>query len=287
MKNAIKLVILVLVLFLNFQTQAQNKEIPLEKSLLWEVSGNGLKKSSFIYGTIHMICAADFFITDQTKKALESSGQLVLEINLTDPKEIDAMQKAVMGKEGLSRQLTSEELSRLSAVLNKTTGMTIAQVDNYSLVTVMSLIVAKAFGCADLKFYEMDFIEKAKEHKISVNGLETMDSQLETLKNAYTNSEMIGMLEESNNVDMKKFVTLYKEEDIAALFESTTDPKLMNTKTQEFMLDKRNKNWVAKLPTLMQQQRVFVAVGAAHLAGKSGLINLLKEAGYVVKPVLK
>ncbi|KVV13367.1 TraB/GumN family protein [Flavobacterium sp. TAB 87] len=287
MKNAIKLVISVLVLFLNFQTQAQNKEIPLEKSLLWEVSGNGLKKSSFIYGTIHMICAADFFITDQTKKALESSGQLVLEINLTDPKEIDAMQKAVMGKEGLSRQLTSEELSRLSAVLNKTTGMTIAQVDNYSLVTVMSLIVAKAFGCADLKFYEMDFIEKAKEHKISVNGLETMDSQLETLKNAYTNSEMIGMLEESNNVDMKKFVTLYKEEDIAALFESTTDPKLMNTKTQEFMLDKRNKNWVAKLPTLMQQQRVFVAVGAAHLAGKSGLINLLKEAGYVVKPVLK
>ncbi|WP_432222571.1 TraB/GumN family protein [Flavobacterium sp. TMP13] len=287
MKNAIKLVISVLVLFLNFQTQAQNKEIPLEKSLLWEVSGNGLKKSSFIYGTIHMICAADFFITDQTKKALESSGQLVLEINLTDPKEIDAMQKAVMGKEGLSRQLTSEELSRLSAVLNKTTGMTIAQVDNYSLVTVMSLIVAKAFGCADLKFYEMDFIEKAKEHKISVNGLETMDSQLETLKNAYTNSEMIRMLEESNNVDMKKFVTLYKEEDIAALFESTTDPKLMNTKTQEFMLDKRNKNWVAKLPTLMQQQRVFVAVGAAHLAGKSGLINLLKEAGYVVKPVLK
>lgn len=286
MKNAIKSTIALLVLFLSFQTQAQKKEVKLENSLLWEVSGNGLAQSSFIYGTIHMICAADFFISEKTKKALESADELVLEINLSDPKEIEAMQNAVVGKELLSKQLTTEELSRLSAVLTRTTGMTIAQVDTYSLVTVMSLIVSKTFGCADLKFYEMDFIAKAKANNIRISGLETMQSQLETLKNAYTNEEMIAMLEESTSAEMTKFISLYKEENIDVLFELTADQKLMSAKTQEFMLDKRNKNWATQLPTLMKKQRVFVAVGAAHLAGKVGVINLLREAGYVVKPVL-
>jgi uncharacterized protein YbaP (TraB family) len=43
---------------------AQVSKKPLEKSLLWEVSGNGLTKPSYIYGTIHMICKDDASLGD-------------------------------------------------------------------------------------------------------------------------------------------------------------------------------------------------------------------------------
>lgn len=61
----------------------------------------------------------------------------------------------------------------------------------------------------------------------------------------------------------------------------------MSAKSKVEMLDNRNKNWVVQLPELMKDKSIFVAVGAAHLAGKNGVINLLREAGYIVKPIMK
>lgn len=58
------------------------------KSLLWKVSGNGLSKPSYLYGTIHMICAPDYFLSNQAKTAFDQTDQLTLEINMSDPQEM-------------------------------------------------------------------------------------------------------------------------------------------------------------------------------------------------------
>ena len=58
-------------------------------------------------------------------------------------------------------------------------------------------------------------------------------------------------------------------------------------KTKKIILDNRNENWIKQLPGLMEKESLFIAVGSAHLAGESGIINLLKKAGYIVKPVMK
>ena len=51
------------------------------------------------------------------------------------------------------------------------------------------------------------------------------------------------------------------------------------------MLDDRNKKWFEQLPSMMKEQQTFVAVGALHLSGKNGLINLFRNAGYTVTPL--
>jgi len=51
-------------------------------------------------------------------------------------------------------------------------------------------------------------------------------------------------------------------------------------------LNNRNKNWVKKLKTIMHERPVTIAVGAGHLPGKNGVIELLRKEGYTVKPVL-
>lgn len=286
MKNLFTLAIVAITLVFSGRTQAQTKSPKLENSLLWEVSGNGLSKPSYLYGTIHMICSGDYFVSEKTKKAFGASDKLVLEINFNDPKEMTDMQQMAMGKEPLSKKLTPEQLSKLDAILKKSAGMTVQQVDAFSLMTVMSLISMKTFGCADLKFYEMDFIESAKKRNEQIGGLETVKSQFKSFEDAYSDSEMIEMLEESDTEQTKELVTDYKQENLEGLYKNITAEKVMNAKAKKYMLDERNINWVKILPEMMSKESLFVAVGSGHLAGELGVINLLKKAGYTVKPVM-
>lgn len=57
--------------------------IPLDKSILWEITGNGLKKPSYIFGTIHIICEEDYFWNSVFEKALDASDEIVFEIDYT------------------------------------------------------------------------------------------------------------------------------------------------------------------------------------------------------------
>lgn len=286
MKNLFKLAVAVVLFVCNGGISAQSVSPKLENSLLWEVSGNGLTKPSYLYGTVHMICGPDYFLSEKTKKAFDASNELVLEINFSDSKEMTDMQQMAMGKEPLSKRLNPEQLSKLDAILKKTAGMSVKQVDAFSLMTVMSLISMKSFGCNDLKLYEMEFIESAKKKNLKVEGLETVRSQFKSFENAYADDEMLAMLEESDVEETKLLVAHYKKENLEELYKISTSERVMNAKARKYMLDERNQNWVKLLPEMMKKENLFVAVGAAHLAGEEGIINLLRKAGYTVKPVM-
>ena len=171
-------------------------------------------------------------------------------------------------------------------ILEKTAGMKLNQVDNFTMATIMSLITVKSFGCTNLKFYEMEFVAKAKAANKAIVGLEKVKAQLDFLNNAYTDQEMIAMLKELNIEETKKMVQYYIQEDISNLYLNVTDKKVMNEKTKSFMLDQRNNNWVSLMPEMMKKESVFFAVGAGHLPGEEGVINLLRKKGYIVKPIL-
>ena len=290
MKKLYKSIAIVAVLLISSGVFPQAKKTTSvnsnDKSLLWEISGNGLSKSSFLYGTIHMICGNDYFLSEKTKKAFNATESLFLEIDLSDPNELVFMQKAAMSAEPISKKLTAKQLSELDIILRKNTGMTIQQVDNYSMLTVLSLISMKSFGCENLKFYEMEFIGLAKKSKKSIGGLETVEAQIQFLNKAYSDDEKIAMLQETNGEETAKMVQNYKNENLPELYKESTTPKLMNENSKKWMLEVRNTNWVVKMPDIMKDKSTFFAVGAAHLLGEQGVINLLRKKGYTVKPIL-
>ncbi|MRX69170.1 hypothetical protein SAMN06265349_104144 [Flavobacterium resistens] len=286
MKNLFTSTIVIILFVFSATTQAQTNSSKLENSLLWEVSGNGLEKPSYVYGTIHTICSVDYFLSEKTKSAFDASSELVLEINFADPKEMVDAQQMMMGKEPLSKKLNAAQLAKLDAILQQTTGMSVKQLDAYSLATIMSLISGKTFGCNDIKFYEMEFIEKAKKRNIEISGFETVKGQSAILENAYSDDELINMLAELNTSETAKTVAFYKNENITELYNATTDGKKAGEKTNKVILDKRNSNWVKEMPEMMKKESVFFAFGVAHLGGDFGVINLLRKAGYSVKPVM-
>ncbi|MBE0390369.1 TraB/GumN family protein [Flavobacterium sp. PL002] len=287
MKNLFKSVVAAFIILMSLSSQAQTKSTSLENSLLWEISGKGLSKTSYLYGTIHMICSEDYFLSEKVKKAFDVSDKLVLEINLADPKELADAQQMAMGKETLDKTLTPDQLSKLEAILKSRTGLSVQQVNSYSLTTVMSLVLMKSFKCTDLKFYEMEFIAKAKERGMEVAGFESIKAQIAIFEKAYTNDEMLKMFEDMNETEAANTVSQYKKEHIQDVYNSLTDIKIMNSLAKNEMLDKRNANWVQNLPNIVKEQSAFIAVGAAHLAGDLGVINLLRKAGYTVKPIMK
>jgi uncharacterized protein YbaP (TraB family) len=284
MKNVIKSIVAVAVFAFSFSSNAQTPKN--ENSVLWEVSGKGLTQPSYLFGTVHMICGKDFVMKSKALEAFSKTSKLALEINMDDAQEMSDMQKAAVGIMPLSKKLTSEESTELNEILEKTAGMKLNQVDNFTMATIMSLIAIKSFGCTNLKSYEMEFVTKAKAANKTIVGLEKVKAQLDFLNNAYTDQEMIAMLKELNIEETKKMVQYYIQEDISNLYLNVTDKKVMNEKTKSFMLDQRNNNWVSFMPEMMQKESVFFAVGAAHLAGELGVINLLKKAGYTVKPIM-
>ena len=113
MKTLLYIIGLSLISFAPLQSQE------LEKSLLWEISGNGLKESSYLYGTIHITCDAS--LDDNIKKALDNTSLLVLELDMDDPQLMQKMQQGAVneGMKNISGEFTAEQkkiVDKLAAV---------------------------------------------------------------------------------------------------------------------------------------------------------------------------
>lgn len=285
MKKIQKLFAAAFILLIASTTFAQSKSEIIDNSLLWEVSGNGLAKPSYLFGTIHMICAADYSMNEQTKKAFAKTDRLTLEIDMSDAEQMSAMQKMAMGEKPLSENLTPEHYARLDALLQKQAGLSAKQLDSFTLLTVMSVLTIKTFGCLDMRYYEMEFIEMAKKSGKSVSGLETVNEQMALFENGISTEDILEMMEASDDAETKKMVEIYKQQNLQQMYSMMTDEKSMSKEAKILMLDNRNSNWLKMMPAMMKKESVFFAVGAAHLPGEMGVIQLLKKAGYTVKAV--
>lgn len=191
-----------------------------------------------------------------------------------------------MGEKPLSQTLTNDQKKSLEAVLQKNQLGSLAQYDAFTLETLMSLIFMKSFGCADLKFYEMEFIQLAAQSKKTVTGLEKVSEQIEILNQSFTDEQMIAYLEKIDAHMCDDMIQKYKAQDIEGLLQMMTDDGSIDAAAQQKLLDNRNQNWIKYMPDIMQKQSTFFAFGAAHLAGKQGVVALLKKAGYQVEPIL-
>lgn len=259
-----------------------------DKSILWEVSGNGLSKPSYLLGTIHVMCKKDFEMKPKVLKALEKSENLVMEINYTDQGEITNLQKMLQADKKISEQITSTEAKELDEIL-KEYHTNLQNIDNYSSPALYALISTKAIPCpqTEVKMYEIELLQKALKEKKSIKALESVNDQLNAINQAYGLKDIIAQLKMGKEYEMlmQKTIAAFKDEDLKTLDILLKDKRFMNEKQEEAMLSNRNKNWVEKMPEIMKKESSFFAVGSGHLWGTNGLINLLKSKGYTLKPI--
>ncbi|MCF6185673.1 MAG: TraB/GumN family protein, partial [Bacteroidales bacterium] len=149
-----------------------------------------------------------------------------------------------------------------------------------------SLILKELVG--KIKTYEQELNKLAKKKGTEVVGLETLQFQMD-LVNDISIEDQIKMLFEDglsgNPLDTyNEMVAAYKEQNLTKLKELIDADDSMTKLGDKFLKD-RNADWISKIEKLIKENPVFIAVGAGHLAGKSGVLNLLREKGYNVKPI--
>lgn len=258
-----------------------------ENSLLWKISGNGLTKPSYVFGTIHMICEPDYFFTDNFENALKNSEALVTEINFGNMEEMMLMQNAMQSDKSLKERISPKQYEKIAALLKEKLAMDIAMFDNVSESGIASLVTMKSFPCENMKMYEIELIQKAMASQKSLNGLESISEQMKIMEDHLNIDASIKMLEElgTGSDSNKQMVELYKEQNIDKLLDLLKQASYMDSKAYDEFVVNRNNNWVKKMPEMMQSKPTFFAVGAAHLGSEDGVLDLLRKAGYKVEAV--
>ena len=258
-----------------------------QKTMLWKVSGKGLSKPSYLFGTLHVMCPEDFKISTKAAAAFQESSKLVLEVDLSDPTELQKAQQLMITEKTLSSQLNETERVLLDSSLSKHLQIRLSQVDRFSLLALQSMMVSKAITCPQPKMYEMELIGMAKNQNKTIGRLESIEDQFSAIDKSFTARELAAQLQlvpEYKSL-FAGMVNDYKNEDLDALEQKLLDKRFITDEAIQHLLTERNARWVTKMPGMMDGKQVFFAVGASHLAGKNGLIHLLRKDGYTVTPL--
>lgn len=277
---------LLLLFCFSFHTKAQQKK---NNALLWEISGNGLEQPSYLFGTIHMICKEDFILSEIAKEKFSASKEIFLELDMDDPKlQVTMMQLMQLpGKETLQEKMGADKFSRLDSFVKKEMNMNLAAFARFKPLMLMSLLAQRSVGCQAIESYENTFVKMAREQKKELQGLERVEDQLavfDAIPDSIEIESIMNMVNdfEKSKREFKQMSGIYLSQDLDSLYQLMADsPEMMGS--QELLLNRRNHNWIPVMEAAMKKSPTFFAVGAGHLGGSQGVLELLRKQGYQVR----
>jgi len=284
--------LLIALLSISISSNAQQKKS--ENSLLWEISGNGLRKPSYLFGTYHY-AGKDFI---DTMKVLNTKlnqadmivGELIIDSTLTS-RLVPFM---IMMDNSLDKLLSPTEYQKVADYLKKVSGQDLKQFNVMKPVmvqlTILKFTAPKSSITPTNPALDQYIQDYGKANQKIVIGLETAEDQAVVLFGSSLKRQKELLLkslgdEKKNKKESQKLYEDYIAQDLTSLEKTFT--KLADYTQEEFdaIIKNRNAKWIAQLPDLMHNGSLFIAVGAGHLVGQDGLIEQLKAKGYEVKPL--
>jgi uncharacterized protein len=267
-------------------------QAPVEKSLGWKITGNGLNKPSYLYGTIHLIEKKDFFLSANTKKAFKETNMLALEIDLNMDKETKqqvATATLLPDNKSLKDFMSESDYQVVEKYLKETVKLGVLKMMVYQRIKpffLSGLLLKEQLG--KTQSYEETFQKMAKK-KPQV-GLEGITDQVNLIASVPVEKQVRtfvqGIRENKDAVkEFQKLIDVYKRQDLQEMNRLTVEESTDFENFQEEFINKRNRNWIPVIKNLIHKDQVFIAVGAAHLGGEEGVISLLRKEGYIIEPI--
>lgn len=279
--------------------------------LLYKISHKNIEKPSYIVGTYHLAPATFIDSIPGANAALAAVDVVCGEVVMSEMESRDSQKKvkqAMMLPDGksLTDVFTTDEMQRINDYMDSLLGMNLnnpiiksqmGKMTPMALSTQLQLVqymkVTPNFN--PLKLIDAHFQKAAKKAGKQVAGLETVDFQIEALYKSTTierqKQQLLCMVDnaEYHALQMKELSAAFFTQDIQALWE-VTEEKMGNQcdstpKEEEILIYGRNAAWVEKMPAMMENASTLFVVGAAHLPGDKGVLELLKARGYTVEAV--
>lgn len=299
-----KLIFILPLILLSLTLNAQNSD-KFTGSLLWEISGNGLEKPSYIFGTHHLV-DVDFAKTyPGFNDALESVSQVIGEILMSD---MPAIQQAMMsnammtGEESYNSLLSEDDYNVLDQSLKSNFGTGLDQLGKIKPALLGVMYANLTYAKLMPEYNPMTHIsidqyvqQQAVNNNKKIGGLETVEDQIYVLLDSQPLKEQAEALicsvknPENGEKELALLNQYYSEgklyEAYATVFESKESPCQMSEEFAQNLNKNRNDKWMEKIPGIMADEPTFIAVGMLHLCGQEGILYQLDQLGYTIKAV--
>lgn len=273
--------------------------VPTEKSVFWKITGNGLKKPSYLYGTIHMIPKKDYEMPDAVREALDNSKRVAFEIDMKEltnlRTQMSLMTKAFMpGGKTIKDYLSKEDYAYVKSKMAEK-GLPGGMMERMKPMFLSTMFSGEDDGSASqgaMTSVEMELYRSARNRKLETAGLETTSYQLSIFDSIPYQAQAKMLVDGLRAADvdstgktgeLDQLLKMYKEQDINTMQSMISEEGEGMAAYEELLLKKRNRNWIAPMGRLMHEKPTLFAVGAGHLGGAGGVIALLRKEGYRVE----
>lgn len=290
MKRIIAFLSLIVVFVIPSQAQ--------ENSLLWKVTSPNGKSTSYLFGTYHIV--GSDYLNDHKKvqAAYLSANSIVVETEMDSTQMIILAMKGMMIGNSLKGLLDSADYAMVKAEIGPSLGLDLAQLDQFKPVFIAimySLALAQEYTPAEMQYggapIDQFFAANGRELGKEINILETSMEQADILFDSQTVEEqaadLVELAKDKNKVVKmtKAVIQSYMNEDLKTMYEEAQKVEEASGDL-DVLLDDRNEKWIGILNPILTKGKAFIAVGALHLPGEKGLIELLKKEGFTLSPVL-
>lgn len=278
---------LLLILLLPFSPESRGQT---ENALLWKISGSNLARPSYLFGTIHMICPEDLQIGDSLKGSVRQTDRLFLELDMDAPGIMMKTMKQSMLPSGTIRDLMKpQEYQRLESFMKDSLGMPMFLLNKMKPFTLMSVMYSKFLPCNKPASLEETLMQMAKKQNKEILGLETVEDQLAVFDRIPDTMEirmLMGLIDDfqGQRDQFGQMILAYRQRDLTELGRMINDSPDIDG-FEDLLLVNRNKKWIPVMKAEMNRSSCLFAVGAGHLPGTDGVIDLLRKEGYTVSPV--
>ncbi|MCF8239356.1 MAG: TraB/GumN family protein [Saprospiraceae bacterium] len=287
-----KRIIVILCFFgaLSVQAFAQSTDT-LAHALLWEISGNGLEQSSYLFGTIHMIPKEDYDLPDRLLARLAQSDRLVLELDMDKATNIFAqlgMIPKMLMPDGIriGDLVSAEDYLLVQQAIEKA-GLPNGMIERVKPLFLSALLDPELGKAAEAESYDLNLYHLAKANDIKHSGLESVKEQMAAFDSITLEDQAKMLVDQLKGEEAEggftDLVGAYKSENLnqlAASMEAEAEGDFLDV-----LLYNRNRNWIPIMARMMKKERVFFGVGAGHLAGEKGVVRLLEAEGYRLRPI--
>lgn len=267
------------------------KSAKAQNSILWEISGNGLKSSSYLLGTLKFIGEKEFYLPSQITDRIKSSQIFAIE-DQVDHHAQHELNKALHFPKGqsLATQLTAGDYKIVQAFFQKEFAISKSLFESkYANVKplALSILMTRLSLGEEVKFYDIELLKFSNKYNLETYSLETVEREAVAL-NAFPMEDQVKALLHSvanfakQKEEYKKLMADYPAGNLEEIFEYTLHPTENSAIFLEEFYYKRNEEWLPKIETMMADKTAFISVGVSHLEGERGLLALLKAKGYTL-----
>ncbi|HEY2728027.1 MAG TPA: TraB/GumN family protein, partial [Parafilimonas sp.] len=272
---------------------AQTSKPPKYPSLFWEITGNGLKKPSYLFGTMHVSNKMAFHLSDSFYNAIQHTDMVALELNpenwQKDMVKMDAAQQQLENfyKDNTTQYIT-ESSFRIDDYYERLKAALTADPQQINSLLYRTFSVQQDYE--ENTYLDLYIYQTGRKFGKLAGGVEDYYQTQKILFEAYAAMAKERLKKtvdagRSSDVDIdKKIQEAYRRGDLD-LLDSLERMSFNSPAYIDKFLYERNKIQANSIDTLIKQQSIFVGVGAAHLPGSKGVIELLRKKGYTLRPI--